>query len=56
MYSAKEILEETYCISISMVSENTSHAIMDVMEYVYKSLDENKFLFGVCIDLKKESS
>ena len=34
---------------------STSHAtfIMDVMEYIYKSLDENKFVFGVYIDLKK---
>ena len=25
---------------------------MDVMEYIYKSLDENKFVFGVYIDVK----
>ena len=31
---------------------STSHAIIDVMEYIYKSLDENKFFFGVYIDLK----
>ena len=29
---------------------STSHAIMDVMEYIYKSLDQNKFFFGVYID------
>ena len=32
---------------------STSHATMDVMEYIYKSLNENKFVFGVYIDLKK---
>ena len=36
-------------------SENhsTSHALIDVVEYIYKSLDDNKFVFGVYIDLKK---
>ena len=34
---------------------STSHAIMDMMmEYIYKSLNENKFVFGVYIDLKKK--
>ena len=32
---------------------STSHAIMDVIEYIYKSLDENKFVFRAYIDLKK---
>ena len=32
---------------------STSYAIMDVMEYIYKLLDENKFVFGVYIALKK---
>ena len=35
--------------SISMVSEivhhSTFHAIMDVMEYIYELLDEDKFVF-----------
>ena len=31
---------------------STSHAIMDVIEYIYKSLDDNRFAFGVYIDLK----
>ena len=30
---------------------STSDTIMDMMEYIYKSLDENKFVFGVYIDL-----
>ena len=32
---------------------STSHAITDVMEYIYKSLDTNKFVFCVYIDLKE---
>ena len=32
---------------------STAHAIMDVMEYIYGSLDENKFVFGFYIDVKK---
>ena len=27
--------------------------MIDVAEYIYKSLDDNKFVFGVYIDLKK---
>ena len=32
---------------------SASHAMMDVMEYIYKSLDEDKFVFGVYTDLRK---
>ena len=32
---------------------STSHAMMDVMEYICKSLNENKFVIGVYIDLKE---
>ena len=34
-------------------NHSTSHALIDVVEYIYKSLDDNKFVFGVYIDLKK---
>ena len=34
-------------------NHSTSHAILDVMEYIYASLDKNKFVFGVHIDPKK---
>ena len=33
-------------------NHSTSHALIDVAEYVYKSLDDNKLVFGVYIDLK----
>ena len=33
-------------------NHSTSHALIDVVEYIYKSLDDNKFVFGVYIDLK----
>ena len=36
-----------------MENHSTSHALIDVVEYIYKSLDDNKFVFGVYIDLKK---
>ena len=32
-------------------NHSISHTIMDVAEYIYRSLDENKFVFGVYIDL-----
>ena len=31
----------------------TTHALIDVMDYIYKSLDEGKFVIGIFIDLKK---
>ena len=34
-------------------NHSTSHALIDLVEYVYKSPDENKFVFGIYIDLKK---
>ena len=34
-------------------NHSTSHALIDVAEYIYKSLDDNKFVFGVYIYLKK---
>ena len=34
-------------------NHSTSHALIDVVEYIYKSPDDNKFVFGVYIDLKK---
>ena len=34
-------------------NQSPSHALIDLVEYIYKSLDENKFVFGIYIDLKK---
>ena len=34
-------------------NHSTSHALIDLVEYIYKSQDENKFVFGIYIDLKK---
>ena len=34
-------------------NHSTSHALIDVVEYIYKSLNDNEFVFGVYIDLKK---
>ena len=34
-------------------NHSTSHALTDLVEYIYKSLDENKFVFGIYIDMKK---
>ena len=31
----------------------TTHALIDVMDYIYKSLDEGKFVIGIFIDLRK---
>ena len=31
----------------------TTHSLIDVMEYIYNSLDEGKYVFGIFIDLKK---
>ena len=31
----------------------TTHALIDVMDYIYKSLDEGKFVIRIFIDLKK---
>ena len=31
----------------------TSHALMDVIDFTYKALDEGKFVFGLHIDSKK---
>ena len=31
----------------------TTHALVDVMEYIYNSLYEGKYVFGIFIDLKK---
>ena len=31
----------------------TSHALMDVTDFIYKALDEKKIVFGFYIDLKK---
>ena len=31
----------------------TSHTLMDVTDFIYKGLDEGKFVFGLHIDLKK---
>ena len=31
----------------------TTHALIDVMDYIYKSLDEGKFVIGIFIDFKK---
>ena len=31
----------------------TTHALIDVMEYIYNSLDEGKYVYGIFIDLKK---
>ena len=31
----------------------TSHILMDVTDFIYKALDEGKFVFGLYIDLKK---
>ena len=30
----------------------TTHALIDIMEYIYNSLDEGKYVFGTFIDLK----
>ena len=32
----------------------TSHALMDVTDFIYKALDEGKFVFGLYIDLQKD--
>ena len=34
-------------------NHSTSHTLTDAVEYIYRSLDDNKFVFGVYIDLKK---
>ena len=31
----------------------TTHALIGVMEYIYNSLDEGKYAFGIFIDLKQ---
>ena len=38
---------------VSEKSHATTHALIDVMDYTYKSLDEGKFVIGIFIDLKK---
>ena len=34
-------------------NHSTFHALIDSVEYIYKSLDEKKFVFGIYIELKK---
>ena len=31
----------------------TTHALTEVIDYIYKSLDEGNYVFGIYIDLKK---
>ena len=31
----------------------TTHALLDVLNYIYTALDEGKYVFGIYIDLKK---
>ena len=31
----------------------TTHALMEVIDYIYMSLDEGNYVFGIYIDLKK---
>ena len=33
-------------------SHATSHALMDVTDFIYKALDEGKFVFGLYTDLR----
>ena len=33
-------------------NQSKSHVLLDLVKYIYKSLDENKFVFGIYIDLK----
>ena len=40
-------------MDLGKIDYSTSHALIDLVEYIYKSLDENKFVFGIYIDLKK---
>ena len=32
---------------------STTHALLDVLNYIYTALDERKYVFGIYIDLKK---
>ena len=32
---------------------STTHALLDVLNYIYTALDEGKYVFGIYIDLKK---
>ena len=32
---------------------STTHALLDVLNYIYTPLDEAKYVFGIYIDLKK---
>ena len=32
---------------------STTHALLDVLNYIYTALEEGKYLFGIYIDLKK---
>ena len=34
-------------------NHSTSHALIDLIEYINKCLDEGKYVFGIYIDLKK---
>ena len=34
-------------------NHSTIHALTDVLQHIYKSLDKGNYVFGVCVDLKK---
>ena len=45
-----------YSTSTSLDSEKnhaTADALSEVIDFIYKSLDEGNFVFGIYIDLKK---
>ena len=37
----------------SRTNFSATHALLDVLNYIYTALDEGKYVFGIYIDLKK---